>query len=175
MPAGDPEGISNPDAEAADLRTGILNAYHLPDGADSLYESISPVNSFRVVLNALFGTRPRYPRRPLLRLELRESVRLQRRDRPGDAVTPASAGVDGRAMKAPFQNLVTPYTEPHRDSCALLVIDVQNDSRRPRRRLPDCRDRRCYPASREGDRGLPLRGTPHRACRAALQGGRQQC
>lgn len=35
----------------------ILNAYHLP-GADAsqLYPSISPVNSFRVVFNAYFGT-----------------------------------------------------------------------------------------------------------------------
>jgi nicotinamidase-related amidase len=32
-----------------------------------------------------------------------------------------------REMKAPYQNLATPYTELHRDSCALLVIDVQND------------------------------------------------
>jgi nicotinamidase-related amidase len=30
-------------------------------------------------------------------------------------------------MEAPFQNLVTPYTELHPDHCALLVIDVQND------------------------------------------------
>jgi len=30
-------------------------------------------------------------------------------------------------MKTPFQNLSTPYTELHRESCALLVIDVQND------------------------------------------------
>jgi hypothetical protein len=38
-------------------RTPILNAYHLPgEGADLLYPSISPVNTFRVVLNAYFGT-----------------------------------------------------------------------------------------------------------------------
>jgi len=37
-------------------RTSILNAYFLPDGGESkLYPSISPVNSFRVVLNAYFG------------------------------------------------------------------------------------------------------------------------
>lgn len=37
-------------------RTGILNAYHLPgEGCeDQFYESISPVNSFRVVLNCYF-------------------------------------------------------------------------------------------------------------------------
>ena len=39
-------------------RTPILNAYHLPgDKARLLYPSISPVNSFRVVLNAYFGTK----------------------------------------------------------------------------------------------------------------------
>jgi hypothetical protein len=37
-------------------RTPILNAYYLPGGEDRwLYPSISPVNSFRVVLNAYFG------------------------------------------------------------------------------------------------------------------------
>jgi hypothetical protein len=33
----------------------ILNAYYLPAHADALYPSISPVNSFRVVLNEYFG------------------------------------------------------------------------------------------------------------------------
>jgi Sulfatase len=38
-------------------RTSILNAYYLPgNGADLLYPEISPVNSFRVVLNEYFGT-----------------------------------------------------------------------------------------------------------------------
>jgi hypothetical protein len=37
-------------------RTPILNAYYLPgEGQHLLYPSISPVNSFRVVLNAYFG------------------------------------------------------------------------------------------------------------------------
>ena len=37
-------------------RTSILNAYYLPgDGESKLYPSISPVNSFRVVLNTYFG------------------------------------------------------------------------------------------------------------------------
>jgi hypothetical protein len=37
-------------------RTSILNTYYLPGDARSLlYPSISPVNSFRVVLNAYFG------------------------------------------------------------------------------------------------------------------------
>jgi nicotinamidase-related amidase len=30
-------------------------------------------------------------------------------------------------MKPPYQNLVTPYTQLNLDSCALLVIDTQND------------------------------------------------
>jgi len=35
----------------------ILNAYHLPDGGDQLlYDTISPVNSFRVIFNYYFGS-----------------------------------------------------------------------------------------------------------------------
>lgn len=40
-------------------RMGILNAYHLPGGPAGLYESISPVNSFRVILNRYLGERYR--------------------------------------------------------------------------------------------------------------------
>ena len=37
-------------------RFAILNAYHLPgDGQTELYPDISPVNSFRIVLNRYFG------------------------------------------------------------------------------------------------------------------------
>lgn len=37
-------------------RISILNAYYLPDGdKGQLYDSITPVNSFRVVLNSTFG------------------------------------------------------------------------------------------------------------------------
>ena len=37
-------------------RMRILNAYYLPEGgAEGLYEGISPVNTFRVVLNQYFG------------------------------------------------------------------------------------------------------------------------
>ena len=37
-------------------RTAILNAYYLPgDGAERLYDTITPVNSFRVILDAYFG------------------------------------------------------------------------------------------------------------------------
>ena len=38
---------------------GILNTYRLPDvdpEEAGLYQSISPVNSFRVIFNAYFGT-----------------------------------------------------------------------------------------------------------------------
>ncbi|MFH0862013.1 MAG: hypothetical protein V1875_03185 [Candidatus Altiarchaeota archaeon] len=39
-----------------DERMGILNAYHLPDGGDSgLYESMSPVNTFRWVSDYYMG------------------------------------------------------------------------------------------------------------------------
>jgi len=38
-------------------RMSILNAYYLPDSGDAqLYEEITPVNTFRVVLNSYFGT-----------------------------------------------------------------------------------------------------------------------
>jgi hypothetical protein len=38
-------------------RMSILNAYYLPDGGDSApYDTITPVNSFRVILNYYFGT-----------------------------------------------------------------------------------------------------------------------
>lgn len=36
--------------------TSILNAYYLPGGSEGLYPTISPVNSFRVILNRTFGT-----------------------------------------------------------------------------------------------------------------------
>jgi hypothetical protein len=40
-----------------DERLGILNAYYFPGRhSDSLYASISPVNSFRVLFNTYFGT-----------------------------------------------------------------------------------------------------------------------
>ncbi len=49
---GDHGAIHSPPAE----RLNILNAYYLPGSADqSLYEKISPVNTFRVVLNSYFG------------------------------------------------------------------------------------------------------------------------
>jgi hypothetical protein len=33
----------------------ILNAYYFPGGVNGLYQTISPVNTFRVVLNKYFG------------------------------------------------------------------------------------------------------------------------
>lgn len=33
---------------------GILNAYHLPGCDDQIYDSISPINSFRIILNCYF-------------------------------------------------------------------------------------------------------------------------
>ncbi len=43
--------------ETLRVRTRILNAYLLPDGgATKLYASITPVNTFRVILNRYFGT-----------------------------------------------------------------------------------------------------------------------
>jgi hypothetical protein len=47
------------DVAKADVRErfGIFNAYLLPgDGRRLLYDSISPVNTFRVILNHYFGT-----------------------------------------------------------------------------------------------------------------------
>jgi hypothetical protein len=44
------------DSEEPEYRTLILNAYYLPDGGgEDLYPTISPVNTFRVVLNHYFG------------------------------------------------------------------------------------------------------------------------
>ncbi len=36
-------------------RLTILNAYYLPNGSQSLYETVTPVNSFRIVFNEYFG------------------------------------------------------------------------------------------------------------------------
>ncbi len=46
----------DPSSEMLKERLGVLNAYHLPDGGERfLYDSITPVNSFRVLLSAYFG------------------------------------------------------------------------------------------------------------------------
>ncbi len=47
----------NAEGSYLEERMSILNAYHLPDGGDALlYESITPVNTFRVIFNHYFGT-----------------------------------------------------------------------------------------------------------------------
>jgi len=59
---GDHGGGSHLDPSSLDAscmfeRVSILNAYYMPgEKTDLLYPSISPINSFRVILNAYFGT-----------------------------------------------------------------------------------------------------------------------
>jgi hypothetical protein len=44
------------DNKNMELRMGILNAYYIPNGGKRfLYESITPINSFRLILNQYFG------------------------------------------------------------------------------------------------------------------------
>jgi len=50
------QGDHSPKQSGKTRQTEILNVYHLPVGANLLYPSITPVNSFRVVLNSVFGT-----------------------------------------------------------------------------------------------------------------------
>ena len=48
---------NNLSEEALSVHMGILNAYYLPESSRSiLYNSITPVNSFRIVFNEYFGT-----------------------------------------------------------------------------------------------------------------------
>jgi hypothetical protein len=48
---------NNPTREGVEVRTAILNAIYFSDGAyEELYPSMTPVNTFRVVLNNWFGT-----------------------------------------------------------------------------------------------------------------------
>jgi hypothetical protein len=53
-----PGGVwENPTEEMLKERMSILNAYHLPDGGNSLlYDSITPVNTFRIIFNHYFGS-----------------------------------------------------------------------------------------------------------------------
>jgi hypothetical protein len=49
--------MDDPRNECLWERYSILNAYYFPDGNyGALYNSITPVNSFRVVFNQYFGT-----------------------------------------------------------------------------------------------------------------------
>jgi hypothetical protein len=50
-------GARVPSRESLDERHSILNAYLFPGENDQLYPSISPVNTFRILLNSYFGTR----------------------------------------------------------------------------------------------------------------------
>lgn len=52
------ENWYNPSKQMVRERLGILNAYYLPsiEADEILYDSITPVNSFRIVLNEYFGT-----------------------------------------------------------------------------------------------------------------------
>ena len=47
-----------PETESTPARMEILNAYYLPDGGNNtLYSSITPVNSFRLIFDQYFGTK----------------------------------------------------------------------------------------------------------------------
>jgi len=41
--------------ETPETRLAILNAYFLPEGVEGLYPTITPVNTFRLILNNIFG------------------------------------------------------------------------------------------------------------------------
>lgn len=50
------QGDHGPWMQSDNKRFWILNAYYLPGYIDQLYPTISPVNSFRIVLNDFLGT-----------------------------------------------------------------------------------------------------------------------
>ena len=54
---GEPAGQSGlNDADRRRAEYGIMNAYHLPNGGDSLlYPSVSPINTFRIIFNYYLG------------------------------------------------------------------------------------------------------------------------
>lgn len=49
------QGDHGPWIQTRERRLTILNAYYLPGHGDEIYETITPVNTFRVILNAYFG------------------------------------------------------------------------------------------------------------------------
>ena len=49
------QGDHGPWLQPRNKRFHILNAYYLPENADQLYPTISPVNTFRLVFNSYFG------------------------------------------------------------------------------------------------------------------------
>ena len=84
--------------EKTDLRErmGILNAYYFPNrDYRGLYQEITPVNSFRVVLNTFFGRQARDPSRQELLFDLGRAVPVHGRYR--DSAFPAPP--DARAIK----------------------------------------------------------------------------
>jgi len=50
------QGDHGPWMQPKDRRMWILNAYYLPEHNDELYPTITPVNTFRLVFNAYFGS-----------------------------------------------------------------------------------------------------------------------
>ena len=78
----------SPDRSCLWERTSILNAYYLPNGgSQDLYPTISPVNSFRIVLNTYFGTN----------LELLPSETYFTSHRPGGAFIDITERRESRA------------------------------------------------------------------------------
>ena len=54
---GDSTWVENPTNNMIKERTRILNAYYLPSGGNRLlYDSITPVNTFRLIFNYYFNT-----------------------------------------------------------------------------------------------------------------------
>jgi hypothetical protein len=49
------EDFDNPTEKELQERFSILNAYHIPNETESIYPNITPVNSFRMVMNELFN------------------------------------------------------------------------------------------------------------------------
>jgi len=49
------QGDHGPSHYDKKTRMGILNAYYFPDVQSELYSNITPVNSFRLLLNTYFG------------------------------------------------------------------------------------------------------------------------
>jgi hypothetical protein len=43
-----------------DLKFGILSALHVPQGREQLYQTLTPVNTFRIIFNENFGTDLKY-------------------------------------------------------------------------------------------------------------------
>ena len=50
------QGDHGPNSTSPELTLPILNAYYLPMGYGSLYETITPVNTFRLIFDEYFGT-----------------------------------------------------------------------------------------------------------------------